>query len=288
VRQVLWELGAKEVPIVTAVGGPGAVVRTILLPKMTSQELQTALTFESEKYIPFKPEDTFLDFTILGDRPNGRMEVLLAAARKDLVNAHLDLLSQAGIVPYAVDLEPLALSNNWELIHSSPEARPPQQESGTVGLLHIGARGTILDFFSDSKLQFSREIPIGGDVFTQALSEALRLDVLEAEALKCNPLDRSAQVREALLPAWDEWFSQCRGSFDYYEDQLGHPLQRLVLSGGSSRLAGFREWIQENSGLPTEEEDPLKGLSADPAPDALEQNRICLGVAVGLAVRELT
>lgn len=271
---------------VTAVGGPGVVLRSVLFPKMTPQELRSSLAFEAEKHIPFKLEETFLDCAILGDRPSGRMEVLLAAAKSELVRAHLNRLKSAGIFPQVVDFEALALANAWEFLMGSDLIRSDPMTQ-VVGLLHVGARRTILNFFVGAQWQFSREIPMGGDHFTQALAEGLRLDALEAERIKCEPGDRVEQVGRLLQPRWEDWRTQAQVSFDFYEDQFGRKVERLFLSGGSAQLAGFKEWIQQATGLPTEEWDPLAGLVLEGKEADLESDRGSLGVAVGLGLREV-
>ncbi|MBI3615494.1 MAG: type IV pilus assembly protein PilM [Candidatus Omnitrophica bacterium] len=282
VQQVVESLrDGRQVRVVTAVAGPSAVLRSVLLPKMSPQELKGALAFEAEKYIPFKLEEATLDFSIVGDRPEGRMEVLLAAARQELIQSHLALLEAAGVTPYAVDLEALALANAWGKSHPNPG-------SEGVALIHVGARGTILIFLLGSLLQFTREVSVGGSSFTQVIGESLQLDALQAEAIKCRPETRSAEVQTVLQPLWEKWLTQCRASFDFYEDQSGQRIQRVALSGGSSRLAGFKEWIQEGLGVPMEEWNLLEGFASEVDPAQMEQNRDSLGVAVGLAVRELS
>ena len=278
IREVVRSLDERDTRVVVAVGGPGAVLRTVLLPEMSDQELKGALSFEAEKYIPFKLDETFLDSAILGKRPGGRMEVLLAAARRDLVSSHLELLSEAGVKPDILDLEALALANAWELSR-------PADASGVVALIHIGARGTILNFLLGTQLQFTREIPIGGESFTQAVAQGLQLDAAEAEKIKCEPGDRLSQVRLALQPQLEEWLSQCRVSFDFYENQFGQRVERLALSGGSVRLVEFKEKVREALGFPLEEWNPLSGLASDADPKQLESAAPTLGVAVGLALR---
>jgi len=265
IRQLMEKLGAPETPVVAAVGGAGTVLRRISLPKMSPQELRSALSFEAEKYIPFKREEVFLNFAGLGDHPSGQMESLLAAARREVVNDLVGLLSPCGVTPLAVDLEMVALSNAWE-------ESPAEGKGGVAALLHVGGRGTLLDFIRESQLEFAREINVGGAAFTGAISEGLRLDASEAERIKCQPGGRAAEVRAALQPAWEQWLSQCRSSFDFYEDQFGRRVERLVLSGGGAQLSGFKEWVQEAGGLPTQLWDPMgKGPS--------------FAVAIGLALQ---
>ena len=278
VQQVVEQLSPREAQVVTAVGGAGTVLRRVLFPKMSPHELKASLSFEVEKHIPFKPDEVFLDFSILGDRPGGRMEVLLAAARTELINDQLSLLSPLGLTPHAIDLEAIALANAWEVSH-------PAAEGGGVVLLHVGCRGTLLDFLFGGQLEFTRDIPIGGNAFTQAVAEALQLDGPEAEQLKCQPDARWTQAQAPLQASWEEWLNQCRASFDFYENQYGRRVERLTLSGGSVRLTGFKEWIQETTGFPTEVWDPLGGIASEADPQVVEKAKVGLGVALGLAVR---
>lgn len=278
IRSVLQSLGGKDLHVITAVGGTGTVLRSVLLPKMTPAELRGALAYEADKYIPFKPDEAHLDFAILGDRPGGRMEVVLAAARKELVNAHLELLREAQISPHALDLETLALSNAWEISH-------PTQGSETAVLIQIGVRSTILVFLQGLQFAFSREILIGADAFTQAVAEGLTLDALQAEKIKCEPGPQADEVEAALHPVWEKWLTQARASFDFYEDQYGRRVERIILSGPSAGLSGFREWVEATAGIPTENWNPVSGLSAGELSPELESARLRLGVAVGLAIR---
>ena len=242
VQRLAQKLGCPEVPLVAAVGGPGTVLRRVSFPKMTSSELKAALTFEAEKHIPFKLDEVFFDFSIQGDRGSGQMDVILAAARRELVQELVELLAPCG-APLAVDLEMAALANAWEAV-------PAAGGEGVTGLIHIGDRGTVLDFIRGSQLEFAREITL----------------------------------RPVLQPSWEEWLSQCRSSFEFYEDQFGRRVEQLVLSGGGACMAGFREWVQETSGLPVQAWDPLAGVPGSEQAGTAEA-RGALAVAVGSALR---
>jgi len=278
VGAALEKVGARDLPLVASVGGTGTVLRLVTLPKMAPQELRTALSFEAEKYIPFRLEEVFFDCTILGDRPNGQMEVFLAAARRELVDDVLVLLAQEQVRPAAVDLDLVALANAWEGLGSA-------KGEEAAALIHVGHRGTLIDFFRGPRLQFAREIALGGGAFTRAVAEGLHLDASEAERLKCQPDGRAGEARAALQRAWDEWLAQCRVSFDFYENQYGRRVERLLLTGGSAALSGFREWVQEETGLATQVWDPLVGMERGPEADVPEGARVALPVALGLAVR---
>lgn len=251
--------GSKGV-LVTSVGGPGTILRFVLFPQMTSQELSTALSFEVEKHIPFKAEEAILDFWIVGNQPGGRMEVLLAVAQKELVGNFLELLKEAHVQPNVVDVEAIALANAWEM--SCPLQ---EKDSGCVVLMHVGARGTILNFFLGREFRFTREVPAGAKDFTQNASQGSQRDSQKLE----------------------EWFAQCRTSFDFYENQFGWGVSRIFLSGGAARTEDFSSWVQEASGLPTVIWNPLEGIPKDPTAASSPEWAPDFSVAVGLAARGL-
>ncbi len=279
IQQIIKSLGAQDAKAVAAVGGSGAVLRSVVLPKMAPQELKASLAFEAEKYIPFKMDQAFIDFSVVGDRPNGRIEILLAAARKEVVEQRMAQLEQAQVRPAVIDLESVALANAWEV------AGPVKEEDQVVVHSHVGARGTIFNFLKGKQVQFTREAGVGGAAFTQAVAERLQVNPAQAEQLKLEPGERAEEVRGALQPAWEEWLNQCRTSFDFYENQFGQEVNRLSLSGGSARLSGFSDWVGEGTGLPAEVWNPLQGLATELEPDQIEKAGISLVVALGLAVR---
>ena len=207
------------------------------------------------------------------------MEVMLAAARKEVVQNHLNLLQQAGVRCSSLSLEPVALANAWEI--SGVDSAEP------VVLIHLGARGTSLLFLAQKRLQFTRELPLRGEVFMRAVSERLKIDASQAERIKCEPGGRKPEVQAALQPAWEEWLTQCRASLDFYENQFGRAATRIFLSGGSVRMEGWQDWIGEATGLPVEFWNPLSALQSTLDPQSLKSQAQILGVAVGLAVAEL-
>ena len=82
---------------------------------MTMEELEESIQWEAEQYIPFDINDVNIDVQLLdaGDDP-GQMEVLLVAARKELVSEYQSLIHQAGLKPVVVDVDAFAVANMFE------------------------------------------------------------------------------------------------------------------------------------------------------------------------------
>ena len=101
-------------------------LKVIQMPKMTKEELQTAIFFEVENYIPLSVEQVYLDFQIVGS-DNLTQEVLIVALPKNVVNSYLSLFKKAGLRPRVFEAEPMAIcralikngegDNSWVLIN---------------------------------------------------------------------------------------------------------------------------------------------------------------------------
>lgn len=182
IRNLLAKAGVHTRSSVSAASGAAAVVvRVIEVPKMTPSELAETMKWEVERHIPFAASDVEMSFQKIDDPAadndpnNPNMEVLLAVAQRDMVASHLATLSQAGLKPVAIDVEPLAVGR--ALIDLSKEGRA----SRNVVVVNIGASMTDVGIFKNGVLRFPRTIPLGGDNFTRAIADRLGLSMDAAE-----------------------------------------------------------------------------------------------------------
>lgn len=282
-KNIKQALGIEAVNI--SLGGPSTLLRDVSFPRMNQAELKQALKFEAEKHIPFSLAEVNLDSHILKeDLPASKMLVLLAAAKKDLVNQRLSLLEEAGLKAGVIDLDSLALINAFNCAYSSGE--PLEQK--TVALLNIGAGITNLNILEEGVLRLSRDIHLGGKNFTQKIADTLNLDFRAAEELKINPEAESAdKIRAAVESALANLINEIRVSFDYYESQGASSVAKIFLSGGSSRLAGLDKMLANLLGIEAEYWDPLRQITLSAKIDPAQVKASCaqLAVAVGLALR---
>lgn len=189
VRELLTEAGIRSKRVVSSVAGQQSlVVRIIEVPRMTKSELQETMKWEIERHIPFPAEDVVMDFQPLEkEESQGEegaegetMEVLLAVAQEELINSHVQALEAAGLLPNAIDIEPLAMAR---LLAVTAEDEDPNQ---TMAFINIGARVTDISIVKGNDLTFTRTVPLGGDSLTTAISEALGLQPQEAERAKVD------------------------------------------------------------------------------------------------------
>jgi len=184
-RQLLDQHGVRTKGVVSSVASQSSlVVRPIEVPRMSRQELADTMQWEVERHIPFAASEVVMDFQPLvapedlpADAQN--MDVLLAVAQEDMINAHVETLFRAGLDPIALDVEPLAASRALVDLN-----RDTGSYDHVYALLNIGANTTDLSIIRRGLLSFTRPVPLAGDNITNAIAEGLGYEFHEAERVK--------------------------------------------------------------------------------------------------------
>ena len=183
IKTLLSESGIKTKKCVSSVAGQSQVVaRVIRVPKMNPKELGEAMKWEIERQVPFSPAESVFDFQAL-DNPNAdpdaqEMEVLLAVAREELINSHVETLKAAGLQPMAIDIESLAAGRS--LLETTKRIVPDE----VVGVVNIGANSSDLVIFDNGIPGSPLPLGISGSSFTREISESLGQAIEEAEVTK--------------------------------------------------------------------------------------------------------
>lgn len=268
------------------VSGPQTVVRHINFPRMNKDELKKALKFEAQKHIPFPLADVNFDGYILReDLPDNKMLVLIAAAKKELINQRVKLVEDAGLKIGLICIDSIALVNAFTFSHAQDEFLKQK----TVALLNIGATTTNLDILENGIPRLSRDINIAGNNFTQKIMDVFTLDYKRAEELKMNP---QKEASEKLLVCQESVLtnlaSEIRTSFDYYESQSTASVVKIFLSGGGSKFSGLKDMLANSLGIEVEYWDPLKqiGIAAELGSKDIKSLASQLPMAVGFALRD--
>ncbi len=117
VQELLGELRIKQKDVAIGVSGHSVIIKKIAMPRMSQDELEESIQWEAEQYIPFDVKDVNIDTQILtpeGTDATGQMDVLLVAAKKDMINDYTTVVSEAGLVPVVVDVDAFAVQNMFE------------------------------------------------------------------------------------------------------------------------------------------------------------------------------
>jgi len=185
VRDLLSSQGVRTRTVVSSVAGQSSlVVRPIEVPRMTRQELADTMRWEVERHIPFAASEVIMDFQPMiapEDLPPDaqNMDVLLAVAQEDMINAHVQTLLAANLEPTVIDVEPLSAARALVDINADQGAYDQ-----VIALVNVGATTTDISIIRSGLLSFTRPIPLAGDSITNAISENLGVEIEQAEQLK--------------------------------------------------------------------------------------------------------
>jgi type IV pilus assembly protein PilM len=266
-----------------AVSGPNVLTRRISLPSMTAAELKGAIRFEAERHIPFSIDECVLDSQILNSSPDKKtMNVMLVAAKKDLVLQRVKLLEELGLYPDMIDVDIFCLMNAFEGLSAG------DMETKTVGILNIGHRTSSFAILQDKQPFFVREIPLGGLGVTRAIVEAAGMTEADADALKIQKPAESAEVlKAATQKGLEPLAEELHHSIDYFENETGEELKTIWMSGGGALSLGTAEFFTEELGKNVSLWDNTKKMSILGSLDTqyLSQNSPLLNVVLGMALR---
>lgn len=275
----------------TGVSGKSVIFRFVDMVQMSDDNLLNAIQFEADKYIPFEVDEVQLDaqklLDIAGsgeDAVSEEMKVLLVAAKRQVVEDQAEMLVDLGLQPQSVGVDSFALGNAYEL---NDTLSPGLQESDyTVALVDIGYSKSSINIMRNNVTHFAREVAMGGQDMTNAITRRFGLEPYEAEALKRDPQDQVMEVQDAVYPVLDDLGNEINLSFDFFENQFDGEVQEVFLSGGSVLLPFLEETMEKIFEKRTRVWNPIEGLKvkADNVDiDALNHGAPQLAVAVGLA-----
>jgi type IV pilus assembly protein PilM len=291
IREAVNGASSRTKNVATAVSGHSLIVKKISLPSMTRDELDESIRWEAEQYIPFDINEVNLDFQILSSgESEGQMDVLLVAAKKDLIDDYVNVVREAGLHPAVLDVEAFAVENAFE---ASCECAPDE----VIALADIGAQVVNINVIANGIPAFTRDITTGGNQYTEEIQKALSISFDEAERLKLggNSADQSQdvipqEVEHAIRSVTDTVVGEISRSLDFFtataaESRIG----KVLLCGGGSKVAGFVNTFHERTGFEVEVMNPLSRMLPSKGFDAeyLDEVGGSLGVGIGLATRRI-
>jgi type IV pilus assembly protein PilM len=243
VKDLLSSGGFRSKRIVTSVSGKEVVVRYLNMARMSQEELKNTISFEAEKYVPFPIEECVVDCQKLeGEdetKKGSNMPVLMVAVKRSQIADHLKILSDAGVVPEAIDVDSFAIANIMDLCRGTNAASSPDE--AVLAFVDIGLAKTSVNITDRGTTLFTREITMAGQDFTSAIARGLNLGADEAETRKRREGSESQEVRTAVFSALEDLGNEIQLSLDYFQNQHQKPVGRVILSGGGARLAAAQE-----------------------------------------------
>ena len=281
IKEAVLKAGIKSRDAAVAVCGRELIIKKVQIPEVPAKELHDAIQLEAEHHIPFAMDEVFIDYHALAAH-GGTMDLILVAVKKSKVLEYLMVVEEAGLQPVVVDVDGFALSNQHEL-------NRPTDSGDAVALIDIGASIMKTNVMKAGATLFARDIPFGGALYTQAISQRLGIPFEQAEAAK---LAKDTSVKwESLVPALEEVSRELslevQRTFDYFASTAeSEPIAKIVLAGGCAQLPGLNEYLSSTWGIPVDLATPFERIEVGAAHQAqIADAGPSLAVAVGLSLR---
>jgi len=288
IRQLIREQGVTAKKVISAVPGRAVIMKKVQMPKQESAELEANIEFEAQNVIPENLENVNLDHQVLSDSSDGnKMDVLLVAVKKEIVNSYSTVIEDAGLEPTVMDVDYFALENMYEANYAGEAVK------GVVGLIHIGAQNTSISLLQNGVSTFTGDLSIGGAYFTESLASHAGLSSAAAESFKVTGVteDHKGLALPTLLQATiEELAEEIRRTVSLYgavPSDEGDGLKTIYLSGGGAKLIGLRTLLEERMGVPVRLSEPFRSFTVNKNIDReyLLESAPSFAVAVGLSIR---
>ena len=280
-------------PVATAISGHSVIVKKIQVSSMSRDALAERIPSEAEEHIPFKRDEVDIDYQVVtpkdGKSASGTMEVILVAAKKDMIADYAQVLRDAKLQPVIVDVAAFSVQNAFEMAYADVKM------SGAVALVHLGSAITHVNVISGGVSVFVRDVTVGGAAFTEELQRRLHVSLDEAEQLKVAAGDPET-VRplppgfaEVMKEVAESTATKVQRSLDFFLASAPDvQLSRVMLSGGTSKVAALAHEFEQRAKVPVEALDPFRKTAVDATkldPAFVKKHAGEAAVAVGLALR---
>ena len=211
VRSLFDRLKIKQKEVALAISGNALIIKKIYVPAMTPEELEEQVPWEAEHHIPFNKNDVEIDYQALGGKnAAGQMELLLVAAKKEVVADYAAVAREAQLNPVVVDVAAFSVQNAFEAAYG--------ETNEVVALINIGASLSTINILSGGTTAFTRDVTVGGNSFTDDIKRHLAVSGEEAEAMKVafSEGDASQDVARILTMTANSIAGEFQKSIDFF------------------------------------------------------------------------
>lgn len=295
IKKVVDEVNGEKIKtkyVVASLPEKKAFLQVIKVPKMEEQELATAIPFEAENYIPLSIEEVYLDFQKVPFSNNSDyFDILIAALPKKDVDPYVSCLKRAGFIPKALEIESQSIVR--ALIKNNVSPFP-------LLIIDFGRSTTSFIIFSARSLCFTSSIPISSQKITETISQALKINLEEAEKLKyglglSNKDSKNKKITKAITPFLLNLTKQADKYINYYNSRSripvssgGGEIKKVLLCGRGANLKGLSAFISSELKIPVEHANPWVNIlpeSVKKVPKLPFKESLGFTTVLGLALR---
>lgn len=287
VRTVVAQSRTKLKNVAAAVAGSSVITKMIDMSSgLSDDDMEMQLTLEADQYIPYPLEEVAIDFEVQGPSRDseGRVEVLLAACRRETIEARVSAIEGAELSPRIMDVEAYAMERAFALLQDQLNL----DEDSTVAVVDIGATMTTLSVLHNSQTIYTREQLFGGKQLTDEIMRRYGLPLEEAGLAKKQGGLPDDYEPEVLEPFKEAVVQQVARSLQFFfSSSQYNDVDHIILAGGVSSMEGLQELVQDKLGTPTTVANPFAGMAISSRVNAvaLAGDAPAMMIACGLALR---
>jgi type IV pilus assembly protein PilM len=262
--RALWSrLKLRQKDVAIAIAGHSVIIKKIAVPAMKPDELAGQIRYEAEHHIPFAKDDVEIDYHVVNQQnSSGQTELLLVAAKKEVVADYTQVVRDASLNPQVVDVAAFASQNGFEINYTLD----PKE---TAVLVNVGAAISNINIMRGGTSLFTRDVTIGGNAFTEEIQKQLGVSADEAEAYKVGgTYDEHGVVPQEVERIIDGVAEVMAGEFQrsldfFLATTADANVTRVCLAGGSAKVAALHRAIERRSRLPVEVVDAWRKIEVD-------------------------
>lgn len=290
IKELMEENNVKLKNVAISISGHAVIIKKIALPPMPEEELEEQVKLAAEQYIPFDINEVNLDFHVLnpsevGDDAEPQMSIILVAAKKDKVNELTELVKGAGLIPVVMDVDAFAVENMHAINY-------PVVQEDTTTLVNLGASVMNVNIVKGGTSLFTRDIPLGGNRYTEAIQREMGMSYEEAEEAKKGRRVEGGD-RQTIVSVIDsvnaEVASEIARTVDYFRTTSpGGDIDRVLLCGGGAKVTGLLQQLRDRMHIEVEIANPFNEIDTSVSgmdPETVEELAPLAAVGVGLALR---
>jgi len=289
IRTLRDSLGIKGREVATAISGHSVIIKKIKVPPMTPEELEEQIPWEAEHHIPFSKDDVEIDHQLVGnDAAGGQMELLLVAAKKEVVADYSMVIREAKLLPVVMDVAAFTIQNAFEANYTVV----PEE---AIAIINVGATLSNINIIAGGTSAFTRDVTVGGNAFTEEIQKRLNVSQEEAEAWKIGSSGEGVsevvpqEVEAVIASVADSVAGKFQRSLDFYlASSSDATITKIYLCGGSAKVPALQKALEAKARAAVEVMDPFRKIAVDERRFDIafvQQHAAEAAVAVGLSLR---
>ncbi|MBP6629161.1 MAG: type IV pilus assembly protein PilM [Kofleriaceae bacterium] len=286
--RALWSrlrLRSKDVAI--ALAGHSVIIKKIAVPATKPEAMGDYIRAEAEHHIPFGKDDVEVDYHVVNPlNASGQTELLLVAAKHEVVSDYVQVVRDASLTPQVVDVAAFASQNGFEVNYQLD----PRE---TIVIITVGAAIANINIVRAGVSLFTRDVTIGGNAITEEIQKQMGISTEEADAYKVGgSAGEMGVVPQEVVRIIDGVAEVMAGEFqrslDFFLATTAEAnVTRVCLAGGTAKVGALHKAIERRSRLPIEVVDSWRRVEIDPSLDrnylAAHSSEALIGL--GLALR---